>query len=56
MIQFPIARWSIRADPKDPISFDRGRTLVVDHHGPLAGHDRPTSLEQVFVARGTATT
>jgi hypothetical protein len=28
--------------------FNRGRTIVVDHHGPLAGHDRPTSVEQVF--------
>ena len=27
--------------------FDRGRTVVVDHHGPLAGH-RPTSIEQIF--------
>jgi hypothetical protein len=32
--------------------FDRGRTIVVDHHGPLAGHDRPTSLEQVFALLG----
>jgi len=28
--------------------FDRGRMVVVDHHGPLAGHDKPTSIEQVF--------
>jgi hypothetical protein len=28
--------------------FDRGRTIVVDHHGLHAGHDRPTSIEQVF--------
>ncbi len=27
---------------------DAGRVLVVDHHGPLAGKDRPTALEQVF--------
>jgi hypothetical protein len=28
--------------------FDRRRLVVVDHHGALAGHDRPTSIEQVF--------
>jgi hypothetical protein len=32
--------------------FDRGRAVVVDHHGPLAGHDRPTSIEQVFALLG----
>lgn len=25
-----------------------GRCAIVDHHGPLAGADRPTSIEQVF--------
>lgn len=33
-------------------AFDRSRCLVVDHHGPLAGADRPTSLEQVFALLG----
>jgi hypothetical protein len=28
----------------------RKTMLVIDHHGPLAGKDRPTSLEQVFNA------
>lgn len=32
--------------PSDAI--DRARTIVVDHHGPRAGADRPSSLEQVF--------
>ena len=32
--------------------FDRARVIVVDHHGPLAGHDRPTSIEQVFALLG----
>jgi hypothetical protein len=35
--------------------FDRGRTVVVDHHGPLAGHDRPASIEQVFALLGLPT-
>lgn len=30
----------------------RDRVVVVDHHGPLAGRDRPTSLEQVFTLLG----
>ena len=34
--------------------FDRARVIVVDHHGPLAGHDRPTSIEQVFALLGSA--
>lgn len=25
-----------------------GKALRIDHHGPLAGADRPTSLEQIF--------
>lgn len=29
-------------------AFDRPRCIVVDHHGPRAGADRPSSLEQVF--------
>ncbi len=29
-----------------PLPTDRIR--IIDHHGPQAGHDRPTSLEQVF--------
>ncbi len=33
--------------PRD--AFDRERAVVVvDHHGDLAGRDRPTSIEQVF--------
>jgi hypothetical protein len=36
------------ADDLSPDLFDRGRIIVVDHHGPLAGHDKPTSIEQVF--------
>lgn len=35
-----------------PAGVDRGRLLVVDHHGALAGHDRPTALEQVFALLG----
>jgi hypothetical protein len=36
------------ADDLPPDAFDRGRAVVVDHHGPLAGRDRPTAIEQVF--------
>jgi hypothetical protein len=36
------------ADDLPAALFDRGRVIVVDHHGPLAGHHRPTSIEQVF--------
>jgi hypothetical protein len=36
------------ADDLPADAFDRRRVIVVDHHGPLAGHDRPTALEQVF--------
>ncbi len=32
--------------PKDWLP--RRRLIQVDHHGPLAGHDKPTSIEQVF--------
>lgn len=32
--------------PED--AFDRQCAVVVDHHGPRAGADRPTSIEQVF--------
>jgi hypothetical protein len=32
--------------------FDRAQAVVVDHHGPLAGHDRPISIEQVFALLG----
>jgi hypothetical protein len=32
--------------------FERSRTITVDHHGALAGRDRPTSLEQVFALLG----
>ena len=32
--------------PED--AFDRRRAVVVDHHGPRAGANRPTSIEQVF--------
>ena len=39
-------------DDLPPALFDRGRVIVVDHHGPLAGHDRPTSIEQVFALLG----
>lgn len=31
-----------------PDTVDRTRLVVVDHHGPRAGHGRPTSLEQIF--------
>lgn len=31
-----------------PEAMDRRRMIVVDHHGPRAGHGQPTSLEQVF--------
>lgn len=30
------------------LTLPAGRYVVVDHHGPRSGHDRPTSLEQVF--------
>jgi hypothetical protein len=35
------------ADDLSP-DIDRSRLIVVDHHGPRSGADRPTSLEQVF--------
>lgn len=39
-------------DDLPPSAFDRGQAVIVDHHGPLAGHRRPTSIEQVFVRLG----
>jgi hypothetical protein len=36
------------ADDLAPDLFDRACIIVVDHHGAAAGHDRPTSIEQVF--------
>lgn len=36
------------ADDLPPDLFRRDRVVVVDHHGPLAGRDKPTSIEQVF--------
>ncbi len=30
------------------LDLPRDKIRIIDHHGPLAGHDRPTSLEQVF--------
>lgn len=35
-------------DDLSPDVLDRSRIVVVDHHGPLAGADQPTSIEQVF--------
>lgn len=31
-----------------PFPDDAGGVIIIDHHGPLAGADRPTSLHQVF--------
>jgi len=39
-------------DDLPPEAFDRARAAVIDHHGPLAGHDRPTSIEQLFARLG----
>ena len=36
------------ADDLAADAFDRGRCVVVDHHGPRAGRDAPSALEQVF--------
>lgn len=33
-------------------AFERRRCLIADHHGPLAGQDRPTAIEQVFALLG----
>lgn len=33
---------------RDPDRLAPGSTIVIDHHGDAAGHDRPTSLEQIF--------
>lgn len=38
------------------IELPPGGVLIVDHHGPEAGHDRPTSLEQVFRLLGLPAT
>ena len=35
----------------DPV---REKLVIMDHHGPLAGSDKPTSLEQVFSLLGLA--
>src|SRR5947209_1249501 len=37
---------------EDDVGLDPARVVVVDHHGTKAGHDRPTSLEQVFALLG----
>lgn len=31
-----------------PDTVDRSRLIEIDHHGPRAGHGRPTSIEQIF--------
>jgi len=33
---------------KQDLDLPPDKICIIDHHGPLAGHDRPTSLEQVF--------
>ena len=35
-----------------PAGFPRDQVTFVDHHGPLAGEDRPTAIEQVFALLG----
>ena len=35
-----------------PDDIPRDRLHIVDHHGPLAGIDRPTSIEQIFKLLG----
>lgn len=34
--------------------FDRAAMIIVDHHGPLAGSNRPTSIEQIWMLLGFA--
>jgi hypothetical protein len=33
---------------KQDLDLPQDKIRIIDHHGPLAGHDKPTSLEQVF--------
>lgn len=33
---------------KQDLDLPQNKIRIIDHHGPLAGHDQPTSLEQVF--------
>lgn len=35
-----------------PADYPRSELVWIDHHGPLAGADRPTALEQVFARLG----
>jgi len=37
---------------RGPFPDDEGGVIIIDHHGPLAGVDRPTSLHQVFALLG----
>jgi hypothetical protein len=37
---------------QDDLGLDRGRVVIVDHHGEHAGSNKPTSLQQIFALLG----